>query len=108
QCGTLSYTDLVGTVNIIEGNYGTTATMANAAAVNEGTDSEFVITLNQASCGDVIFEYSTNDGTAVSTQDYTAASSVAATIPAGQTLHTISIVTTDDDVYEAANETFTV
>ena len=67
----------------------------------------FTVTQSAVSGLDATFVYSTTDGTAIAPGDYTTATNVASSIPAGSTTTTISIPTTNDSVYEA-DETFTV
>jgi uncharacterized delta-60 repeat protein len=107
QCGTLTRGSIVPTVNVIDGNFGTTATIANAAAVTEGSPSNFVVTLNQANCSAITFDYSTVNGTAVGGNDFTAAASQSFTIPASTTVATVAVATTNDTTYEIT-ENFTL
>src|SRR4029079_3592431 len=60
-----------------------------------------------ASGFDTTFQYSTADGTAEAPADYTAATNAPGQITAGSTSTTISILITDDSIYEGS-ESFTV
>ena len=56
--------------------------IADATAVAEGEAAQFVVTLTPASSKQVTVSYSTADGTAKASEDYTAASSAALTFAA--------------------------
>ena len=77
------------------------------ATVNEGDTAQFVVTLAPASGKQVTVSYSTADGTATASEDYTAASSTTLTFAAGDTTKTVSVATTEDTRNED-QETFTV
>ena len=77
------------------------------ATVDEGDTAQFVVTLTPASGKQVTVSYSTTDGTAKASEDYTAASSTTLTFTAGDTMKTISVATTEDTRNEAT-EAFTV
>ena len=77
------------------------------AAVDEGDTAQFVVTLTPASGKQVTVSYSTADGTAKASEDYTAASSTTLTFTAGDTTKTVSVATTQDTRNEAT-EAFTV
>jgi CSLREA domain-containing protein len=93
-----------------------TATIANDDPVptisigsgsgTEGGNIDFIVLQSAVSGLDTTFEYSTTDGTATSA-DYTPATSVIGTIPAGSSSTIISIPSTEDSVYEG-NENFFV
>jgi hypothetical protein len=85
-----------------------TLSINDPAAVTEGSNVSFVVSLSAASDHDVTFNYATSDGTAVEPGDYTAVTSTAATILAGQTSITLPAVTTIDDANYEPQETFTV
>ena len=72
--------------------------IADATAVAEGEAAQFVVTLAPASSKQVTVSYSTADGTAKASEDYTAASSA--------TQRTVSVATTEDTRNEAT-EAFT-
>ena len=77
------------------------------ATVDEGDTAEFVVTLTPASSKQVTVSYSTADGTAKASEDYTAASSTTLTFAAEETTKTVSVATTEDTRNEAT-EAFTV
>ena len=81
--------------------------IADATAVAEGEAAQFVVTLAPASGKQVTVSYSTADGTAKASEDYTAASSTTLTFAADETTKTISVATTEDTRNEAT-EAFTV
>ena len=62
--------------------------------MTEGGTLEFVVSLASTSGTDVTFDYTTFDGSAsIADSDYTQASAVALTIPAGELLVTIAVAT---------------
>ena len=77
------------------------------ATVDEGDTAQFVVTLAPASSKQVTVSYSTADGTAKASEDYTAASSAALTFAADETTKTVSVATTEDTRNEAT-EAFTM
>ena len=77
------------------------------AAVEEGEDAVFAVTLPAAASQDVSFAYKTADGTATSGADYTQASG-RLTIPAGETEASIAVATAEDGLDEDDEETFEV
>ena len=81
--------------------------IADATAVAEGEAAQFVVTLAPASGKQVTVSYSTADGTAKASEDYTAASSTTLTFTAGDTTKTVSVATTEDTRNEAT-EAFTM
>ena len=81
--------------------------IADATAVAEGEAAQFVVTLAPASGKQVTVSYSTADGTATASEDYTAASSTTLTFAQDETTKTISVATTEDTRNEAT-EAFTV
>ena len=81
--------------------------IADATAVAEGEAAQFVVTLAPASSKQVTVSYSTADGTAKASEDYTAASSTTLTFTAGDTTKTVSVATTEDTRNEAT-EAFTM
>ena len=80
------------------------------ASIDEGnggtTNLVFSVSLSAAASGDVTFDYTTADSTATAGSDY-ATSSDTATISAGNTATTISVVVTGDTEVEA-DETLTI
>ena len=58
--------------------------------------AQFVVTLTPASSKQVTVSYSTADGTAKASEDYTAASSATLTFAADETTKTVSVATTED------------
>ena len=81
--------------------------IADATAVAEGEAAQFVVTLAPASGKQVTVSYSTADGTAKASEDYTAASSTTLTFAPDETTKTISVATTEDTRNEAT-EAFTM
>ena len=77
------------------------------ATVDEGDTAQFVVTLAPASGKQVTVSYSTADGTATASEDYTAASSTTLTFAPDETTKTVSVATTEDTRNEAT-EAFTV
>jgi len=80
-----------------------------AATVAEGssggsTGLDFTVTLSAASSSDVMVNYVTSDGTALSSSDYTVADA-SLTITAGDTTGTITVAVNADTTFEA-DETF--
>jgi chitinase len=75
--------------------------------IGDASSVDFTVTLSGAANGNVIIDYSTTNGTAISGQDFTGTTSGQTTVSTGLTTGTISIpVSGDLDVEE--NETFTV
>ena len=86
------------------------ASIADAAAVSEGSPALFTVTLSQTSSSDVTVTYSTSDSGANAASggtDYDAASSSTVTVTAGSITATISVNTIDDS-HDEHSETFTV
>ena len=77
------------------------------AAVEEGEDAVFAVTLSAAAAQDVSFRYRTADGSATAGADYTQ-SSGELTIPAGGTGASIAVSTAEDGLDEDDEETFEV
>ncbi|GAB5440971.1 MAG: hypothetical protein Fues2KO_13200 [Fuerstiella sp.] len=77
-----------------------TLSVADAPAVDEGTDAVFTVTLSSLSASAVTVRYDTQDGAgaggAVGGQDFTSQSAQTLTFSPGETQKTISIATTDD------------
>ncbi len=82
-------------------------TIADAAAVTEGQNASFVVTLRPASGRDIVMTYDTGGGddTATAEEDYVAVAQKELTIVAGETEVVIQVVTIDDDLDEQ-DETF--
>ena len=72
--------------------------------MDEGDTAQFVVTLTPASSKQVTVSYSTADGTAKASEDYTAASSTTLTFTAGDTTKTVSVATTEDTRNEATGK----
>ena len=81
--------------------------VSDAAAVEEGEDAVFAVTLTAAASQDVSFGYKTADGSATAGADYTQASG-RLTIPAGGTEASIAVATAEDGLDEDDEETFEV
>lgn len=77
-----------------------TLSVADAPAVDEGTDAVFTVTLSSLSASAVTVRYDTQDGAgaggAVGGQDFTSQSAQTLTFSPGETQKTISIATIDD------------
>ena len=88
-----------------------TLSIADASAVTEGGNSDFVVTLSAAAAGAVTVSFSTADGNgptgAVGGNDFVAQSNQTLTFIAGETQKTITVTTVDDGANEDT-ETFTV
>ncbi|HIF01721.1 MAG TPA: hypothetical protein EYQ63_33150 [Fuerstia sp.] len=82
--------------------------ISDAAAVNEGENSVFNVTLNEASDSTVTVNYSTASGNppngANSGTDFTGVTNQTVTFAPGDTSKTINIVTLDDALNEATEE----
>ena len=96
------------TVTITDNDAPPTLSMNDAPAVTEGGDATFTVTQSAVSGLATSFKYSTSDGTAMAPGDYTSATDVLVTIPAGETSAMFSITISDDNLYEGGDETFTV
>ena len=81
--------------------------VSDAAAVEEGEDAVFAVTLSAAAPQDVSFGYRTVDGSATSGADYTQAGG-RLTIPEGGTEASIAVSTAADGLDEDDEETFEV
>ena len=101
-------TSLSGTGTITDDDRVPKVSIADAAAVTEGTAAQFEVSLDVISGNEVTVTYATADGTAKQTEDYTAVASATLTFDAGDTAKTITVATTDDDLNEDDGETFTV
>lgn len=95
-------TDDLGTATILSNDSNVSIFVSDASAVTEGGTSTFIISLSAAHTSDVTFNFQTFNDTATSGQDYTAVSSTAATILAGNISLLVSVVTTDDSIDEVA------
>ena len=76
------------------------------ASEGAGNTLDFVVTLDPAASGTVTVDYATSDGTATADADYAEASGTLTFSP-GDTVQTVSVVTTDDSADEE-DETFTL
>ena len=81
-------------------------TLGDAADVESAGELSFPVTLTGPV--EASMTYSTADGTAVAGEDYTAAADATLSFGPGVTSNTIRIAVHDDDVVEAATETFSV
>src|SRR5205085_546949 len=84
----------VSSPTVVEGNSGTTT-------------MNFVLSLSNPTSANVVFNYKTTDGTAVSPADFVAIASTAGSIPALSTSVTIP-VTINGDLIQEGNEQFTL
>lgn len=89
------------------GATGTRSLSVSDAVATEGQTAQITISLSSADTADVVYHYSTADGTAQAGSDYTAVTNAADTIIAGQ-LSMIVSVPTIDDVANEGNENFTL
>ncbi|MXW44885.1 MAG: hypothetical protein F4Z63_02635, partial [Gammaproteobacteria bacterium] len=108
--GTLTVTDTA--IKITDDDDPPALSIADAAAVTEGAQASFTISLGAESGRSVTVQWATADdagGTNAATagEDYTAVAATTATIPAGDTEATVTVSTTDDSRDEPA-ETFLV
>ena len=81
-------------------------TLGDATDVESAGELSFSVTLTGPI--EASMTYSTADGTAVAGEDYTAATDATLSFGPGVTSNTIRIAVDDDDVVEAATETFSV
>jgi hypothetical protein len=93
----------------IDDNDQYTISVADAAAVTEGTQSSFTVTVSPAvQTGDTVtVNYSTSDGTAVEPGDYTAETNKTLTFAPGQSSKSATVATNSDPWIES-QENFTV
>ncbi len=105
RIGSGSVLTAVGT--ILDDDAAPVLTIADAAAVTEGQNASFVVTLRPASGRDIVMTYDTGGGddTATAEEDYVAVAQKELTIVAGETEVVIQVVTIDDDLDEQ-DETF--
>ncbi|MGI8820780.1 MAG: beta strand repeat-containing protein [Chthoniobacterales bacterium] len=94
-------------VTIVDNDTAPTISIDSVTVSEGGGNAVFTVTQSAASALTTTFQYSTADGTAVAPGDYTAATNVAGSIPAGSLTTTISIPIIDDAIFENT-ETFTV
>jgi uncharacterized delta-60 repeat protein len=105
--------DIVGQVNLTDNDTIPTISVNDPSAITEGAAVSFVVTLSSArASGNVVFDYSTQDGTAKQLgsdpdDDYTVTSGTA-TILAGSTSVTLPNVVTKDDSSVESAENFTM
>lgn len=105
--------DLVGTGTILDDDDAPSVSIGDATVVEGGTAS-FTVSLSRASVENVVLTFATADGSAkdgvgesgVGIPDYVAQTG-SVTILAGQTSATITVPTTNNDVFEAS-ETFAI
>ncbi len=107
-CGTLAYNTLTAGSIIYEDDYGLQIDIAGASDVFENISPQtFAVSLSAINCVDTEVTYSTTDGTAIDSIDYTAATGTL-TIPAGSLTRTVFVTILDDAAYEASPEYYTV
>src|SRR5918992_1095873 len=99
--------DGTGLGTITDDDAAPTVSIANAAAVAEGTVASFPLTLSAASERTVTVAYATANGSAVAPGDYGAVAGGSVTFGPGDTSETISVTTANDPLDEA-QESFTV
>lgn len=73
--------------------------------VNEGDQARFVVSLSKPATQAVTFRYSTSNGTASSSSDYSGVSNASGSIPVGASSTTVSVNTTENTTVEST-ETF--
>ena len=105
--GTTSNTSDTGTVTITNDDPLPILTISNESET-EGTPLVFTITLSNPSSVDTVVILSTNEGTALSPEDYTSISTFSVTIPSGQTTLTVNPITSVDDLINEDDENFTL
>ena len=90
------------TVTIIDNDAGSGLMIHDVAAVGEGSNAEFIVSLIGSPGADVEFSWRTFDGTALeANSDYAATTiPIAVTIPNGQSHVTISVAATQDSAHE--------
>ena len=93
------------TVSIFD-NDDSPAVSVGSPIVNEANNAVLTFALSDPSARSTSFSYSTLDGTALSSQDYTAASGIVTFLP-GETIQTVEISLIDDAIDEE-REAFTV
>ncbi len=104
SAGTLS--DSQAQITIQDDDAAPTVTISASTSAAEGTTASLAVTLAAASGKTVTVDFATDDGTATSGADYTAASGTLTFSP-GQTTQTVSIALLTDAVIEG-DETFDV
>jgi hypothetical protein len=105
--GTTSNTSDTGTVTITNDDPLPILTISNESET-EGTPLVFTITLSNPSSVDTVVILSTNEGTALSPEDYSSISTFSVTIPSGQTTLTVNPITSVDDLINEDDENFTL
>lgn len=104
------YKDVViKTVNIIvEAGLPILSFQSTSLSANEGENATLVFELSSVHTEDVTFDIATSQGTATSGSDYTAITAQTVTIPQNSTQTSVNIPLTVDNLYEGANESFSV
>jgi hypothetical protein len=102
----VAVTDGTGTGSIYDDDLEPTVSIADASAPEADGVVAFTISLSTASGQEVDVDYATTDGTAGSTDDFTAATGTAV-IPAGDTSVQLNVSVADDATHEG-DETLTV
>ena len=99
--------DLTAMGTILDDDAAPVLTIAAAAAVTEGQNASFVVTLRPASGRDIVLTYDTGgeDDTATGEEDYVAVAQKELTIVAAETEVLIQVVT-NDDALDEEEETF--
>ncbi len=101
--------DLSGTGTIVDQTPPPVVSISDPpAGVNEGTNLVFPVTLSHAATTALTVKYSTVNGTATGGLDFTAASAVTLTFPAGTTSLNVTVPTINDSIDELTPEEFTV
>lgn len=103
--GTIS--DNQGLGRITNNDAAPVITITNQTAAEDVGSMIFVVSLSNPSGSEVTFDYQTQNGTASAPNDYTNHPLTPVTIGVGNISHTITVVISDDTIYETA-ETFTV
>jgi Calx-beta domain/TadE-like protein len=95
-------------IKIIDNDAAPTLSINDIAAIDEGDEGEFTVTLSAVSDQDTTFTYFTEDGTALlSNNDYDGIAAKTGTIPANQTSVKIKVKANNDAVTDD-NENFVV
>ncbi|MEZ6121983.1 MAG: Calx-beta domain-containing protein [Planctomycetaceae bacterium] len=79
--------------------------LGTTGSVSEGETASFMVSLDRPSSSPITVAYATSEGTAI-VDDFTGASGTLTFAP-GQTSHSLTVTTLEDDIYEGS-ETFSV
>jgi len=99
--------DMAGTGTITDNDNPPTVSVNSPAAVTEGSNITFTVSLSTASGLPITVARTTSGGTAIAGSDYTATTGTA-TVVAGSTSTTFTVQTTDDSLDEPNGETIGV